>query len=42
MTFVDQLKINAIIKENLPYEKTFGDKDSNTRKILQKLETKEG
>ena len=42
MAFADQLKVNAIIKENLPYEKAFGDKDLNTRKILQKLGTEEG
>ena len=42
MGFADQLKVNAIIKENLPYEKAFGDKDLKTRKILQKLGTEEG
>ena len=42
MAFADHFKVDAIVKNNLPYDKAFGEKDVKTRKILQKLGTEEG
>ncbi len=42
MGFADHFKIDAINKENLKYEKVFGEKDDETRKQLQLMGTENG
>lgn len=42
MALADHFKVHAIIFENLPYAKVFGEKDESTRKRLQELGTEIG
>ena len=42
MAFADHFKIDAINKQNLQYDKVFGEKDNETRKQLQYMGTENG
>jgi hypothetical protein len=42
IAFADHFKIDCICKLDIEYDKVFGKKDHNTRKILQKVGTEEG
>lgn len=42
IAFADHFKIDCICKHNCDYNKVFGDKDYDTRKMLQKVGTEEG
>ena len=42
MAFSDHFKVDACVKNGLEYSKVFGEKDEETRIILQKMGTEEG
>ena len=42
IAFADHFKVDAIIKYGADYNKVYGKKDFNTRKLLQKVGTEEG
>ena len=42
LAFADHFKIDCISKYNADYDKVYGEKDFETRKLLQKLGTEEG
>ena len=42
LAFADHFKIDCISKYNADYDKVYGEKDFETRKLLQKIGTEEG
>ena len=42
IAFADHFKVDCIIKHGVDYNKVFGEKDFETRKMLQKVGTEEG
>ena len=42
IAFADHLKINCITKQGADYDKVYGEKDYETRKMLQREGTEEG
>lgn len=42
MAFADQLKVDCIVRDGVEYDKVFGDKDKNSRMMLQRRGTEEG
>ena len=42
LAFADHFKVDCIIKHNIEYERVFGEKDFESRKLLQKVGTEEG
>jgi len=42
LAFADHFKVDCITKHNASYDKIFGEKDYDTRRLLQKVGTEEG
>tara|TARA_A100001015_G_scaffold286842_1_gene356000 strand:- start:1817 stop:2383 length:567 start_codon:yes stop_codon:yes gene_type:complete len=42
LAFADHFKIDCVCKHNIEYNRVFGDKDLESRKLLQKVGTEEG